>query len=129
MSMLYEVAARLRSLFERRQVLPLGADLAGDEWREMPRFLPGAGPAPLAAIPRKPTEEQEWAARLALAKSDGDRRTNQPTAIPDEEWTGGSDARRRDAAAFARKVDQVASHTARPPAVPPPIPRDRARQP
>jgi hypothetical protein len=120
MSIVDEVAARIRVWLGREQQMPAGADLAGEEWQEMPRLLPGAAihlaPPPHLA-PVRPTEEQEWAARLALAKCDGDPRTNRPTALDDEWAAAVLQAQQRHTAEFARKTDRAARKG------PPPVPR------
>jgi hypothetical protein len=109
MSMLDDLAARLRSLLGHKAQYPAGVDLAGDEWQEA---------VPLMALPARPTEDQEWAARIALAKCDGDPRTNRPTAADDEWAVALLTARRQHTLAFARKVERVAARKG-----PPPIPR------
>jgi hypothetical protein len=108
MSMLDDVAARLRSLLTPKNQFPTGADLAGDDWQEMPRYLaaPALAPVTLPAphpmpppIPQEARqtvarEDDEWTALVAAAKSDGALPTLAPgpdvdpvTALPEpDEW-------------------------------------------
>jgi hypothetical protein len=66
-------------------LVPVGVDVAGEDWEE-PTLLPAAPPIPPAAFftTKPPEQDQEWAAALAAAKLDSER---EPEREPSEqEW-------------------------------------------
>jgi hypothetical protein len=87
--------------------VPLGADLAGEEWGE-PELLPVAvtpPPIPPAAFFQSPgaPPDEDWAAVIAAAKI-GSPPTPAPAVPPTDEWEAAVQAARRSAALAAKSA-------------------------